>query len=71
MIIKYAVVVSSFVEDTVYVIANSEEEAENKAREALTINGNTFSFDTDMVEYVGGWTEEPVIEISGYKAMEK
>lgn len=66
---KYSVVVSTFVEETVYVIANSEEEAANKAREALTINDDTFSFDTDKVEYVGGWMEEPVVEISGYRAI--
>lgn len=66
---KYSVSISAFVSDTIYVIANNEEEAANKARQALTINDDTFSFDTDKVEYVGGWMDEPVIEVSGYRAM--
>lgn len=61
---EYRVVVKMYAEDTVKVIANSEEEARAKVKNAL--DADAHSFDMDKVEYVGGWTNEPDIEVTGW-----
>lgn len=66
---EFRVVVKASAEDTVKVIANSEEEAVAKVKEAIDTNIDVCAFDVDKVEYVGGYTDEPVISVEGWREL--
>lgn len=67
---KYRVVVKASCEDSVYVIANSEEEAKEKVNKAITdCSFDVIGYNTDIVEYIGGYTTEPVISVEGWQVI--